>query len=176
MPHVPDGSGLEVRLRLRDGLTLAVRGRHSLNLLPVEVRRYDIIGDGRRAGEQDVGMARRQVVGMAACDGRLRIIVVLNELRGVSGAHPIDPLNLLLLIGVLLYDIVVAAAEDLAVRPRGRELIRVRGAFDDLLLAMGLRRRLSLRTVWRRRIYKLLPRLPQVLITQVQSILDGLLR
>ena len=107
---------------------------------------------------EHVGVTGRQVVRLPSSGGCLRIIgaVRRGHLGRVRRVNAIDALNLLLLICILLYNIIVAAAHHLAVRSGRRELARWGTALEDVFLPAGSRRLpMSFRTVRRRRINEL---------------------
>jgi hypothetical protein len=126
-----------------------------------------------------VGVTGRQVIYLPSRGGSLRIIGVVHggHLGRVCRIYAVDALNLLLLIGILLYNIIMAAAQHLAVRSGRCELARWGTALERVLLPSGARRlSVSLGTVRRRRVNELFARLPQLLVAQMQVGLQILLR
>ena len=127
---------------------------------------------------EHVGVAGRQVIHLPSGGGSLRIIGVVRRghLGRVRRINAIDALNLLLLISILLYNIIVAAAQHLAVRSGSCELARWRTTLEHVFLSSSTRRlSMSFGTVRRRRIYELFAWLPQLLIAQMQVGLQVLL-
>ena len=88
---------------------------------------------------EHVGVTGRQVIRLPSRGGGLRIVGAARggHLGRVRRVNAIDALNLLLLVCILLYNIIVAAAHHLAVRSGRCELARWGAALEHVLLSSG---------------------------------------